>query len=55
MAILIAHTQFANVYNISLLIIKEDHLGERNPSLLLQPVQERAGVTKMVSWLTRPL
>lgn len=36
-------TQLADVYNIPLLIIKEDHLGERNSSLLLQSVQGRAG------------
>lgn len=35
-------TQFADIYNIPLLIIKEDHLGERNSSLLLQSVQGRA-------------
>ena len=42
-------TQFADIYNIPLFIIKEDHLGERNSSLLLQPVQDTARVTTLAS------
>lgn len=41
-------TQFADIYDVPLLIIKEDHLGERNSSLSLQPVQDRVGVTTLV-------
>lgn len=48
-------TQFADVYNIPHLIIKEDHLGERNTSLLLQSVQDRAGGTTLASELLQPL
>lgn len=42
-------TQFADIYNIPLFIIKEDHLGERNSSLLMQPVQDTARVTTLAS------
>lgn len=36
-------TQLADVYDIPLLVIKEDHLGEDNSSLLLQPVPGGTG------------
>ena len=42
-------TQFADIYDVPLLIIKEDHLRERNSSLLLQPVQDTLGVTTLAS------
>lgn len=41
------NTQFADVYNIPHLIIKEDHLGERNSSLLLQSLK----VCDLAAWI----
>lgn len=41
------NTQFADIYNIPLLIIKEDHLGEKNSSLLLQPLK----VCDLAAWI----
>lgn len=45
------NTQFADVYNIPPLIIEEDHLGERNSSLLLQPLK----VCDFAAWIDFPM
>lgn len=44
-------TQFADVCNIPLLIIKEDHLREGNSSLLLQPLK----VCNLAAWIDFPM
>jgi len=44
-------TQFADVYDIPLLIIKEDHLGEKNSSLPLQPLK----VGDLAAWIDFPM
>lgn len=45
------NTQFADVYNIPLLIIKEDHLREGNSSLVLQPLK----VCNLAAWIDFPM
>lgn len=45
------NTQFADIYDVPLLIIKEDHLGERNSGLPLQPLKVR----DFAAWIDFPM
>lgn len=44
----------ADTNDVPLLIIKEDHLGERNPVFPLQPVQDRVEWTPWLQPLQTP-
>lgn len=53
--ILTLSTQWADIYNIPLLIIEEEHMPETNSSLLVQPVPERVGGGQQGSLSAVPL